>query len=132
MKLDEIKSKLVVIGFNIEEAVKDAYNKGYLDGLSTKRPSQTQFNKDHASVCAYGEDQEMLVLRGDLSYDAAERKYRQYLETECGLFDGDIGETDDHVKHSNVSYELYEGEPGYYIRSDRGGIYDCWLWELEV
>jgi hypothetical protein len=130
--MGKVKDDLVLIGIRHQEEVREAYNKGYLDGLSTKKPSQAQFNNDHKEVMSYGEEEDLLVLGGNYSYKTAERKFKKFITNNLGLFDEDFGDTDDHMKKTNVSYELYYGEPTYYIRTDRGGIYDCWVWELDV
>lgn len=131
----KINNYLGLLKIEVTTAIKEAYDEGYLNGIVVAKPTQAEFHKVHSNVLAYGEDQDMLVLSGKFTYGTAAKRFQLFLIKECGLDSEEIGEPGDHMQRSSISFqpnEDYDGEPTYYLRADRGGVFDCWLWEMDV
>lgn len=125
----------------MQSVVREAFEEGYKAGIKVIKPTDNEFHEDHKTPKEYGEGDLGLVLSGRFTFQGAKRKFKKYYADNGMDWPDEVMEekdwADKHISRINISYELRDGgmtdgEPSYYLRSDRAGIYDAWLMEYEI
>ena len=124
--LKELEDKLLALKTSVQEALDDAYQNGFQDGVATT-PDYKAFHKAHKDPQHYGEDGEIVVVTGKLTQTGACRKIYKLLKQDIEITYSEVEEQTSFTKILMAS----EGqEHSYYYDRNKNGVFEAWVWTM--
>lgn len=124
--IKQVEDLLIDLRSKIKDAVEEAYNRGWDDGIATT-PDHKAFHERHQEPQDYGEDGDIVVVSGKFSMDEAVDKIYHLVNQEWGQ-DYSRDDVFDQIHAGKIALATSDQEYDYYVGKDRNGIFDAWIW----
>jgi hypothetical protein len=131
LKIEALCAELKEVATKVHN---DSYNQGYNDALGVVLPTQQEFDKDHTTPLAYGDESEWLVLSRSLyTEEEAIKLFKTYLTKEFGWDDEDMAGCLQSISQRPIGYARLNDENGssYCIGKATSTFWDAWVVETE-
>lgn len=136
--MTKITELALQVEHEVDRLVKEAWNKGFNEGVGITIPSQREFDEFHKMPQSYGEDGDWLVLSKSFYTEEEAKK----ILTQYFIDEGWHNEGDDEIDYILTSLSVrgigykrspYEDEPMYWIPSKSENPTTFWeAWVVET